>query len=84
MAKSSSEAGSKKLAKPAKPAKRLSAYAGAMLCKGTRDKPIGDDYACRQVLGIIGKNGVSIKCRRCKGIMEFTWQDLKILREKLK
>ena len=76
MAKSSSGAGSKKQHK-------LAEYSGSMVCKGTRGKPLGGSYDCRQVLGIVGKNGVSIKCRRCKTIMEFTWKDLKLLREKV-
>jgi LSD1 subclass zinc finger protein len=72
--KSSSGAGSKKH-------HRLSKQPNALLCKGTREKPLNGDYACRQLLGMVGEGGISIKCRRCKTITEFTWQELNRLRE---
>lgn len=75
MEKSSSDAGSKKQVV------KLSKYAGAMLCKGTREKPIGDSYDCRQVLGLVGKDGLSIKCRRCKSVEFFEWKKLKQLKD---
>ena len=76
--KSSSDAGSKKQARKQV---RLSMNAGAMLCKGTRSKPIGDSFDCRQVLGVVGESGVSIKCRRCKSVEFFEWKRLKQLRD---
>lgn len=60
---------------------KLAQYPGTILCKGTRSKPLAGSYACRQVLGVVGRNGISIKCRRCKTIVEYTWTELKELRE---
>jgi len=72
VAKSSSDAESKKPA-------RLSDFPGAMLCDGQREKPVGGSYDCKQVLGIVTKGGISIKCRRCKTITYWTWKNLKEL-----
>jgi len=74
VAKSSSDAGSKKQVS-------LSKNPGAILCKGTREKAVGDSYDCRQVLGLVGRGGISIKCRRCKSIEEITWKKLQALRD---